>query len=290
MEGSMRHSPPVRLLRRLAIMALLALPLAGFASLETLFAPSAELWPRWQQHDPAATTRLDHGAWDALLTRYRRVGADGIARFAYGGVSAADRTALKAYIGGLQATAVSGLARGEQLAFWVNLYNALTIETVLAHYPVASIRDINISPGLFATGPWDKKLVTIEGERVSLNDIEHRILRPIWRDPRIHYVVNCASLGCPDLPPQALTAANVETVLEGQARSYVNHPRGVELAAGGLRVSSIYTWFSEDFGGSEASVIEHLRRHAEPGLAERLARVTAIAGHGYDWALNDGTR
>jgi Protein of unknown function, DUF547 len=87
---------------------------------------------------------------------------------------------------------------------------------------VASIRDIAISPGLFSVGPWGRKLIEVEGEPLSLDDIEHRILRPIWRDPRLHYAVNCAALGCPNLRSSAFTAANADILLETAASDYVN--------------------------------------------------------------------
>ena len=105
--------------------------------------------------------------------------------------------ALNAYVENLSRMPINDFNRAEQKAFWINLYNALTVKVVLAAYPVKSIRDIAISPGLFARGPWGKKLIEIDGETVSLNDIEHRILRPIWRDPRLHYALK---LRCDRLP------------------------------------------------------------------------------------------
>jgi hypothetical protein len=158
---------------------------------------------------------------------------------------------------------------------------------VLDHYPVESIRDIDISPGFFANGPWGKKLVHIEGETISLDDIEHRILRPIWKDPRIHYGVNCASIGCPNLQPQAYTAESTDALLDKGARDYINHSRGVLIASNKLIVSSIYDWFMEDFGGNDKGVIAHLQRYAEPSLREQLQRFSRISDHEYDWSLND---
>lgn len=267
---------------------LIALPAAGAAqSLEALFAPSARPWPRWEKHDANSTQVVDHSAWDQFLRRHLKDGSNGIARVAYGAVDAESRQALASYISRLQAVPVDGLARGEQLAFWVNLYNALTVKVVLDHYPVRSIRDIDISPGLFADGPWDRKLVTVAGEALTLNDIEHRILRPIWRDPRLHYAVNCASLGCPDLPAAAFTGTNVETMLEAAARAYINHPRGARIERGRLVASKIYSWFQEDFGGSEAGVLAHLARYAGPELAAALRGRARIGDYEYDWALND---
>jgi hypothetical protein len=250
-------------------------------------APKADLWQRWTAHDPASAAIVDHAAWDGFLARYRVMGEDGIARVAYGAVTPDDRAALDAYVDGLAAVPVSGLNRPEQRAYWVNLYNALTVRLVLDHYPVKSIRDIGALPSWLGGGPWKQKLVTVDGETLTLDDIEHRILRPIWRDPRIHYVVNCASLGCPDLPAHALTADNAEAVLDQAARAYVNHPRGVTVRDGRLTVSSIYVWFEADFGGGDTGVIAHLKRYAAPALGAQLETVDAIAGDAYDWSLND---
>jgi hypothetical protein len=249
-------------------------------------APAVEPWQRWSAHEARSRIALDHDAWGRFLNAYLVVGADGINRLAYGRVTPTDREALAAYIGHLAATAVGRLNRDEQRAFWINLYNALTVQVILDHYPVASIRDIDISPGLFSDGPWKKTLVSVEGTPVSLDDIEHRILRPIWRDPRLHYAVNCASLGCPNLQPEPYTAANTEELLERGAREYVNHPRGARLDGGRLVVSSIYHWFRVDFGDSEAGVIAHLRRYAGPALAQGLTGVSRVADHAYDWSLN----
>lgn len=278
--------PPSRLGRR-TLLAAAAPLLMGLGGLEAVFAPKARLWQRWTAHDADARARIDHSAWARFLARHALAGEDGIVRIAYGGVAAADRAALEAYLDTLARVPVSRLARAEQRAFWINLYNALTIRAVLDHYPVGSIRDIDISPGLFSDGPWGKMLIEIEGESVSLNDIEHRILRPIWQDPRLHYAVNCAALGCPNLQGVAFTAANAESLLEAGARAFVNHPRGVRFDDGRLIVSSIYAWFTEDFGGTDAAVIAHLRRYSEPALAARLAPLKRIDDHAYDWRLND---
>ncbi len=258
--------------------------LSGF-SLEALFAPKADLWPEWQAHDAASDVRIDHRPWDQLLARFRTVGQDGIARVAYTKFGDNGRRTLAAYVASLEKVRVSALNRAEQYAYWVNLYNALTVKVVLDAGIPASILDIDISPGFFADGPWGKKLLTVEGREISLNDIEHRILRPIWKEPRTHYALNCASLGCPDLPPRALTAGNTEAILESAARAYVNHPRGARLVDGLLHVSSIYVWFADDFGG-EQGVLKHLVRYAEPGTAKSIGRLTAIAGHEYNWKLN----
>ncbi len=255
-------------------------------------APEAELWEKWTAHDPDSTTVIDHGVWSALLGRYVVADrASGINLFDYGAVTPEDRSGLVAYIQRMAATPISTYSRAEQFAYWANLYNALTVNVVLDAYPVDSIRDIDISPGWFSDGPWGKALVMVEGEELSLDDIEHRILRPIWQDPRIHYAVNCASMGCPQLYPKAFTPASMEAMLDQAAHDYVNHPRGVTVKGdGGLTLSSIYDWYGGDFGKDEAGIIAHLVRHAEPSLAESLKAATGIDGYDYDWALNDAAR
>ena len=274
----MRHG---RTLRIAALAMSWVIALAAYA------APSAELWERWVPHDPSSDTVVDHSTWDRLVRDYLRPGPDGVARFAYGSVSPAGRAALSGYLEALSTVGVTALRRAEQKAFWINLYNALTVNVVLEHYPVESIRDISISPGFFSTGPWKKPLISVEGTPLTLDDIEHRILRPGWQDPRVHYVLNCASLGCPNLPPRALGAADLETMLEAAAVAFVNHPRGVRVEDGTTTASKIYEWFRDDFGADERAVLAHVRRYARGTLAGVLAGVETIDRYAYDWDLND---
>lgn len=250
-------------------------------------APKAELWPRWEKHDPASTQTIDHSLWDKFLKRNLVAPhPSGINRVRYAGVAPEDRKALKGYLKKLQSLPISGYNRAEQKAYWINLYNGLTVDLVLSRLPIESIRDVNISPGLFVRGPWGAKLLTVEEERLSLDDIEHRILRPIWKDNRVHYAVNCASLGCPNLQPDAFTSANTEALLESGAREYVNHPRGLVINNGKLRVSSIYVWFQEDFGGSAEGLMEHWSMYAKQVLVEALKSYSGGLEHDYDWRLN----
>lgn len=273
--------------KRIALPFVLIVPLAGFTSVENLFAPSADLWPRWERHDATNQVRIDFSAWDALLKHYVRPSQDGVNRVDYAAFGTSGKTTLDSVIADLTAISISNYARDEQFAYWVNLYNALTVKVILDHYPVESIRDIDISPGLFADGPWDKELVSVESEKLSLNDIEHRILRPIWKDPRIHYAVNCASIGCPNLAVDAYSSETLELRLDAAARAYINDPRGVTIKGRKVTVSKIYDWFQEDFGGSTQSVLDHLKRYAEPTLAERLNSIGDIQDADYDWSLND---
>ena len=252
-------------------------------------APKADLWDYWTEHDPNSSISVDHSPWSAFLQRYVTRGPNGINRVDYGAVAAEDRSDLDSYLDRLVETKVRSMSRASQKPFWINLYNALTVQVILDHYPVDSIQDIDISPGFFSSGPWGKKLVTIEGKELSLDDIEHRILRPVWEDPRIHYAVNCAALGCPNLQTEAFTPENIKALLDKGAREFIHHPRSGTIEADDPIVSSIYEWFQEDFGGSEAGVIEHLMRFAEPELKKKLQGVSNIQDDRYDWTLNDVT-
>ncbi|MBT6430257.1 MAG: DUF547 domain-containing protein [Rhodospirillaceae bacterium] len=273
---------------RLVIVAVTAfLVCTGFGSGERLFAPSADLWERWQANDPQNGSVIDHQSWDRFLKKYVVAGKDGLNLVRYRAVTNMDRQQLDGYIASLTSLSIRKFGRREQLAYWINLYNALTVKVVLDQYPVKSIRDIDISPGFFADGPWGRKLVAVEGEKISLNDIEHRILRPIWRDNRIHYAVNCASIGCPNLRTSAYTGATVEAMLEEAAGGYINSPRGVSIEGGAVTVSKIYDWFIGDFGHDEKTVLAHIKKYAAPALRKQVSAIGKIEDVTYDWRLNE---
>jgi hypothetical protein len=208
----------------------------------------------------------------------------GINLLQYGGVSKIDYDLLKIYLTTLEGIPISSFSRPEQRAFWINLYNAATVNLILEHYPVESITKISFS--FFSFGPWDEELLTIEGEELSLNDIEHRILRPIWQDPRIHYALNCASIGCPNLQPLAFTAKNTDSLLETGASEYINHPRGAKKEDKKLWLSKIFEWYQDDYGGNEAGVLIHIQKYAKENLANSLYEDELEIEYHYDWRLN----
>jgi len=238
-----------------------------------------------------STTIVDNSIWDRLLKAYVKAGADGINRVDYAAFKRSGHSQLKAYLANLQTVDPRTLDRSEQFAFLANLYNAKTIDIVLDAYPVRSIKDIALGGGgllgVFSGGPWKAKVVKISGVDLSLDDIEHGILRPVFKDPRVHYSVNCASLGCPNLQTEAFSGARLNEELDAAAKQYINNSRGVKVAVDGVTASSIYSWFKEDFGGTDKGVLGHMRKYAMPQLAAKLAAAGSIAGYGYDWSLND---
>ncbi len=267
---------------RKQIVLLIAILMPAFS----LAAPKSEYWDIWDHSDEMSLEKVDHSAWQTILEKYLQQDEDGITKMNYKGLLDNDRAILDEYLSSLTAIDPRKINKKEQLAYWINLYNALTVQVVLDHYPTKSILKINISPGFFTFGPWDKKLIIINDVELSLNDIEHRILRPIWQDPRIHYAVNCASKGCPNLGTRVYSADNAEEMLTQSAIDYVNHPRGVQVLRRGLRLSTIFKWYKRDFGRKDSEVLEHIRQYASEELLSQMSR-KGIVGYRYNWDLNE---
>jgi Protein of unknown function, DUF547 len=237
----------------------------------------------------AAAIPEPENTWQAFLTRYLDTASSGgVNRLRYRAVTPADRKALEEHLRAEQAVKVSALPRPARLAFWINLYNAQTAAVVLEAYatkPVESIRDIDLS-GPLKDGPWSAKLMRVEGRKLSLDDIENAILRPGFRDPRIHFALNCASLGCPELGPRAYTAGNADSLMDRAAREFVNSPYGAAFEGKALRLSSLFDWYKGDFGKTEKEVLDFLAGFAEPDLAARLKAHAGKIIYRYDWSLN----
>lgn len=268
---------------------LAALCFAVLVALLPVAAKATPLTDAFGKTPSASVAVVDHSVWSKLLATYVVVSDNGINRVRYADFKREGHAALKSYITTLSTVEVGGLPRAEQMAFWANLYNAKTIDIILDAYPVKSIKDISLGGGLLAAvtgGPWKAKVLNVSGRDLSLDDIEHGILRPIFKDPRVHYAVNCASIGCPNLMQEAFTGAALDKQLDAGARAYVNHKRGVSVEGGEITVSSIYDWFAADFGG-ETGVVAHARKYADPALKQKLEGISAISGYDYDWSLND---
>ena len=264
-----------------------ALLLSGCATLEKAALPEPVLLEQtWQVAASTATVEIDQSAWDTFLSRFLKTDTAGINRLDYGSVTANDHSQLRDYISRLEQINTKTLSQDQQLAYWFNLYNAKTVDLVLEAYPVDSILDIK--DGFLPTGPWNRKVVRVNSQELSLNDIEHRIVRPVFEDPRIHYALNCAAAGCPNLMPRAWRAETLEADLDAAERAYVNDPRGIRFDANGrLTLSKIYSWFSEDFGNDEEEVLEDLLYAASPELQDKLYGRTSVDRYEYDWSLND---
>ena len=272
---------------RSLFVATLIVSLSACASVERLALPKPALLSEdFNFQTPVQTERVNYAEYDQFLTNYWAKDANGIARLDYKAVSATDRAILASFIDQLQNVDPGTLERNDQLAYWVNLYNAQTISVVLDAYPVSSIREIKDGP--LSIGPWNRKDVVVNGTALSLNDIEHRIIRPTFNEPRIHYALNCAAVSCPNLAPQAWRGAGLDAALEAAELSYLADDRGVSIGEGGrITVSKIYIWFREDFGANEGEVLARLiSKSPEPKAAALQAR-GRIDGYEYDWSLNE---
>jgi hypothetical protein len=249
----------------LPITALAAEPLANFA--------------------PNGSGAFNHSAFDAILGGAVKPDAEGYNRVDYKALKGS-RGALQAYLADLQAAQPSAMSKAEAKAYWINLYNAKTLDVILDRYPVSSIKKINLGGGgIFGSGPWSAKLMTVEGQEISLDDIEHRILLAVFKDPMTHYALNCASYSCPNLATRAFTAKNTSALMRENAADYVNHPRGVTVADGSITASKIYSWYAGDFGGKR-QLKAHWLKFAEPAKSEQISAAQGIT-FDYDWRLND---
>ena len=267
----------------------LAASLLAAAILTTACDPSQpEPTSEWDASDESNVEPIDHRPWQDILDTYVDPDPSGVNVLDYAALSASpdDAAKLAGYVDYLQGIDPRDYCRAEQMAYWINFYNALTVKIVLDAYPVNSIREIHQGVAPLA-GPWEDVCANVAGQDLTLNRMEHGILRPIWRDKRIHYAVNCAAYGCPDLMETAFTAANTESLLEAAARAYVNCPRGVDVVDDDFIVlSGIYKWYFEDFGGTEETLIEHLIHYADGDLAEFLGGFEGAIDYHYDWKLN----
>lgn len=177
----------------------------------------------------------------------------------------------------------------QQIAFLLNAYNAYTLRLILEHYPVKSIKDI----GNLVTGPWDQPVVKLFGATTTLNNLEHKILRKEYSEPRIHFALVCAAKGCPPLRGEAYVANRLDEQLDDQARQFLGTPskNRVEVDQRTIYLSPIFKWYGGDFERRSGSVLAALKPYWPAKSAEALARaVFKIHYTDYDWSLNDQSR
>lgn len=244
------------------------------------------LWPKWEVNNPLSQSIIDHKDWQEFLTRRVLTNEESINLVDYAHINSEDQALLKRYIDTMSKIDIDNYNRNEQLAFWLNLYNALTVQVIAEYYPVGSIEEINISPGLFSIGPWGKKLVIVDESPLSLEEIQNRIIRPVWNDQRTLYAINNGSIGAANLAKKAYQGATLDAALDEVTFDYINSLRGVQVIEGALIVSKIYDWFNEDFGGTEQDVINHIQQFAKEPLRSQLKHVNKIDSYVYNWHLN----
>ncbi len=242
---------------------------------------------------PAAAQGFDHShrAWNALLNKHVVLISGGKAsQLDYAGM-ARDRAALRAYHDALQrvgAAEFAGWPKAERMAFLINAYNAFTVEKILQRYPdIRSIWDF----GKVFGNPFKDDFFSLLGRRFTLDGIEHETLRRpgAYDEPRVHFAVNCASIGCPMLREEAYVAARLEAQLEDQARRFLSDRSRNRYSGGRLEVSRIFDWFEEDFAPRERYFAARASLLATDAAAQSAIEEgrAAIAFLDYDWTLND---
>ena len=224
-----------------------------------------------------AAPEVDHRIYAELLKQHVRTGV-----VDYQGIMD-DESRLDEYLKVLEEVNTADLSRNEQFAFFINAYNAWTIKLILTGYPgIESIRDL----GNLLKGPWKKKIARIDGRILTLDDIEHKILRPRFKDPRVHFAVNCASKGCPPLLSEPYFGSTLENQLDKVTRGFINDQERNRLEDQTLYVSRIFKWFSKDF---DHDIVGFFVKYAERDLKERLTaggKRIRVKYLDYDWSLN----
>ena len=224
-----------------------------------------------------STQAVDHSLYAGLLKKYVK---DGVVN--YQGFKN-EESVLDKYLKVLEDVDSKTLSRNEQFAFYVNAYNAWTIKLILSGYPgVKSIEDL----GNIFKRPWEKKICRIDGDVITLDDIEHKILRPRFKDPRVHFAINCAALSCPPLISEPYRGDTLDRQLDHSARAFINNPQRNYLEDNTLYISKIFKWFSKDF---DNDVIGFLIKYAKEDLKKELEAKRSkikIKYLDYDWSLN----
>ena len=225
----------------------------------------------------AADSAVDHSLYAELLKKYVIKG-----NVHYAGLKA-EEAKLNQYLKVLEKVNPDSLSRDERFAFYVNVYNAWTIKLILTKYPdIKSIREL----GFLNSGPWKKKVVRLQGQMISLDHLEHDILRPGFKDPRVHFAINCASKSCPPLRSEPYRADVLNQQLDDATRSFINNPESYRLEERDLYVSRIFKWFSEDFNEDALGFfLQYANGELKMNLATQAERIN-VQYLEYDWSLN----
>lgn len=224
-----------------------------------------------------AAQGVDNSLYAGLLKKYVK---DGVVN--YQGFKN-EESVLDKYLKVLEEVDSKILSSNEQFAFYINAYNAWTIKLILSGYPgIKSIKDM----GSLFKSPWKKQICRIDGKIITLDDIEHNILRPRFKDPRVHFAINCAAKSCPPLRSEPYRVGDLEQQLDEMTRAFINDLKNNRLEDHTLYVSSIFKWFKEDFN---KDIIDFFLKYAKGDLKEQLEankKKIKVKYLDYDWSLN----
>ena len=218
--------------------------------------------------------QTDHSLWNTLVKNH----VSNSGKVDYQGVQK-DQATLSKYLGQLAAKGPTG-SNNDQLAYWINAYNAYTVKLVIDHMPVTSIKDIAAKVG--ADTPWDYKFANIGGTKYTLNHIEHSIIRAKYNEPRIHFAVNCASESCPKLRNEAYVGQKLDAQLTEQAKAFLSDKTKNNLSSSPIQISELFSWFKDDFtkGGT---LISFLNKYSN----QKIAASESTSFLTYSWKLNN---
>ena len=227
-----------------------------------------------------ARADVDHSLFDSLLRKH--VDEQGMVN--YKGFRK-DEAELRRYLTLLSKNPPkAGWSAPEKLAYWINAYNAFTIQLILKHYPVKSIKDIGSTIQIpFVNTPWDVKFIRIGENEYDLNNIEHDIIRKQFNDPRIHFALVCAAKSCPRLRNEAYTAAKLNRQLDEQGRDFLNNPAKNAITSRQASLSKILDWYAGDFRKNGQSVVGWVNRYS----TVKISNDTRLSYQTYDWSLNE---
>lgn len=227
-----------------------------------------------------AAKKVDNSLYAELLAKHTRDGLVDYASFK------TEHPKLKKYLEHLAGINPDELSRDDAFAYYINLYNAATVDLILENYPgIDSIKDIG---GLFGN-PWKIEFISLKGKKVHLDHVEHEIMRPTYKDPRLHFAVNCASMGCPPLYEKPFEGETLDATLDKLTRQNMDDPVHTRLEGDDLYVSKVFDWFGEDWGGKEEKVA-FVRKYSPPEQAARFDQIGSRLDLKYshwDWTLND---
>lgn len=233
----------------------------------------------------------DYKAWGELLAKYY----DPAKGMNYKAFKAQDKKTLDELRRQMATVEVQTLARPDQLAYWINLYNISVVGVVVDNYPVESIRDLSTDP-IIRINIFKKDLVDTKRGKVSLNDIENDKIREGFKDPRIHFAINCAAKSCPPIRTEPYMGSRISEQLDDQARKFLNGPNGVRVERKGVsaivHTTKVMDWFSEDFdkwGGGQIPFIIRFVNSEKRQLIETAGSQVDLEFYDYDWKLNDAS-
>ena len=263
-------------MQRLQLFLLILISLVCASN--TLAKTEAHASTMWHDSDETNPDSIDHSPFDGFLKTYVVSNhPSGINRFRYADVTRRDAKILDHYIVTLASIDPRSYRKLEQKAYWLNLYNALTLQGLLKVYPVSTVDRDKISR---------KRRIRVAGRKLNAADIDEQILRPVWDDYKVVFGLSCASMGCPAIHARAFTADNANSLLKQYAREFISHPRGLTVTKNELRVSAVFAWYREQFGADDRHLLRLLTHYAEDAKALYLLGFSGDIQYAYDQRIN----